>query len=496
MAAPRPLAELVGVDLRSLALLRIGVGTLGIVDLVQRAADLRAHYTDFGILPAALLSGYSIQSQWTLHGLVSGSAVAVAALFVLHGACYAALALGWRTRLAGLAAWLLLCSLQWRNPPLHHGGDVMLRLLLFFGLLLPWNARLSLDARAGRAPRFASDLYTSAGSLALLLQICAVYGFAVLHRTGSEWWTGEALHYALHYDLFATRAAARLRELPWLLPPLTLFTVWMEGLGPLLAFSPVWRGPLRSFAVLAFVGLHLGIWVLFSLGLFPWVFMVAWLVFLPAWFWERLPAALQPGPLAQPRPGERSFFGLRPAGQALAGFLIAYVYLCNWNTLTDRFETRRLSDAWTEPARWLFIDQRWGLFAPNPPHQDGWYAERGELASGERVNLLDPSRPSDLAKPAVVSESLGIRWREFFYVLDWNPAVSSLRALRELALPRLERDARGTGAAGAPLSLLRAGADRAGGAGARAHRDAPGPTNANGAAPLPALPRQAELESD
>lgn len=420
MPARRTLAELFGVDLRSLALVRIGVGALGAVDLVQRAADLRAHYTDFGILPADLLALYSVQSHWTLHGLLSGSATAVAALFVLHGACYAALALGWHTRLAGLAAWLLLCSLQWRNPPLHHGGDVMLRLLLFFGLLLPWNARFSLDARAGRAPRFGSDLYASAGSLALLLQVCAVYWFAVLHRSGSEWWTGEALHYALHYEIFAKPAAARLLEHAWLLPPLTVFTAWMEGIGPLLAFSPVWRGPLRSFVAFAFVGFHLGIHVLFSLGLFPWVFSVAWLAFLPGWLWDRLPHALRPPPPEPPAPGSPRFFGLHPLGQALAAFLIAYAYLCNWNTLTDRFETRRLADDWTEPARWLFIDQRWGLFAPNPPHQDGWYVERGELASGERVNVLDPSRPSDFAKPSDVSASLGLRWREFFYVLDWN----------------------------------------------------------------------------
>src|SRR6188508_3787652 len=40
-----------GLDLRSLAVFRMGVGYLLLSDLVRRAFDLRAHYTDVGVLP-------------------------------------------------------------------------------------------------------------------------------------------------------------------------------------------------------------------------------------------------------------------------------------------------------------------------------------------------------------------------------------------------------------------------------------------------------------
>ena len=43
--------EIFGIDLRSLALLRVGLALLVIIDLVQRSFDLKAHYTDLGILP-------------------------------------------------------------------------------------------------------------------------------------------------------------------------------------------------------------------------------------------------------------------------------------------------------------------------------------------------------------------------------------------------------------------------------------------------------------
>ena len=50
--------ELFGVDLRSLALLRVSLAIIVLLDLAYRANDLKAHYTDLGILPrSALMSG-------------------------------------------------------------------------------------------------------------------------------------------------------------------------------------------------------------------------------------------------------------------------------------------------------------------------------------------------------------------------------------------------------------------------------------------------------
>ncbi len=57
--ASRPLSRYLerayGLDLRSLALFRIGLAALILGDLIWRARDLRAFYTDFGVLPRAVL---------------------------------------------------------------------------------------------------------------------------------------------------------------------------------------------------------------------------------------------------------------------------------------------------------------------------------------------------------------------------------------------------------------------------------------------------------
>jgi hypothetical protein len=82
-ARPSRLAELFGVDLRSLALVRIGVGTLLLADLALRSRDFRAHYTDFGILPREAIAGHGWVALYTLHAAASPSALAVGALFAL-----------------------------------------------------------------------------------------------------------------------------------------------------------------------------------------------------------------------------------------------------------------------------------------------------------------------------------------------------------------------------------------------------------------------------
>ncbi|MGA1192190.1 MAG: HTTM domain-containing protein, partial [Bdellovibrionota bacterium] len=58
LGAPQPKSKLPRwfrsyccLDTRSLALFRIALGLLLLIDLINRAKFLRAHYTDFGVLP-------------------------------------------------------------------------------------------------------------------------------------------------------------------------------------------------------------------------------------------------------------------------------------------------------------------------------------------------------------------------------------------------------------------------------------------------------------
>jgi hypothetical protein len=103
-------------DLRVLAAFRIGLALIILWDLGERLPDLTAHYTDAGVFPRALISlHFGEVGPVALHAL-SGSAAWQAALFAAAILCALALLVGWKTRWAALASWLLMLSLHHRNP--------------------------------------------------------------------------------------------------------------------------------------------------------------------------------------------------------------------------------------------------------------------------------------------------------------------------------------------------------------------------------------------
>ena len=168
------LRNLFAVDLRSLALLRIGLGVSVLADVITRAFDLVGLYTDRGVLPRDLLLAMDGRGVYlSAHYWASAHPVSQGALFAFTAGCAIALLVGWRTRWVTLLCWYLVASVQVRQPLSYIGGDSILRLLLFWGLFLPLSARFSVDAAQGRVrPR--PDSFISGGTVALLLQVCVI----------------------------------------------------------------------------------------------------------------------------------------------------------------------------------------------------------------------------------------------------------------------------------------------------------------------------------
>ena len=124
--------QLLSIDTRSLGLLRIALAGLVLFDLLQRSVDLRAHYTDFGVLPT-WATKYILSYKplhWSLH-LWSGSWQWQALLFSIAGVAAVCMLCGYRTRWATVITWILFASLHTRHPVVLNGGDHLLRMLLF-----------------------------------------------------------------------------------------------------------------------------------------------------------------------------------------------------------------------------------------------------------------------------------------------------------------------------------------------------------------------------
>ena len=280
--------ELFGADLRSLAVFRIVLAILVLADLANRATDLSAHYTDKGVLPRTVLT-QEVLSRWSFSlNVMNGEVFFQVLLFGVGVLAALALLVGYRTRLVTVIVWVVLLSIQYRNPMVYNSGAILLRLLLFWGMFLPLGAYWSLDRALNAVPARLSMRFLSLATVGLFMQIAFMYWFTALRKTGPEWRVdGTALYYALNSDQLVTPIGVYLSQFPELLKVLTFSSLGLEAFGPFLLFFPFFSGPVRTATVLAFMSFHFGIWLTLDLELFPWISAFCMVCFLPGWFWNR-----------------------------------------------------------------------------------------------------------------------------------------------------------------------------------------------------------------
>ncbi len=182
--------------------------------------------------------------------------------------------------------------MQARDPVILHGGDDVIRLLLFWSMFAPLNGRWSLDSllNPSRPPLHVAN--ASWGTQALMLQLCFIYWFTAAWKWHPIWIKeGSAIYYALSLDQFAKPLGKVLIQYPDVMRAMTHGTVALELLGPFFLFIPIWTARVRLLVVLTFIAFHAGIGLTMALGTFPWICSAAWLMFVPALVWERLGSA-------------------------------------------------------------------------------------------------------------------------------------------------------------------------------------------------------------
>ena len=480
------IVELFGADLRSLAVFRIVLALLALADLTIRATDLYQHYTDAGVLPRTVLVE-EILSSWAFSlNLMNGGSFFQALLFGVAALAALGMLVGYRTRLMTFVVWIVLLSIQVRNPLVNGSESLLLRMLLFWGMLLPLGAYWSVDRARSALPR-PSPRFLSLATFGLFMQIAFVYWFTAALKSGPEWRSDfTALYYALSLDQLATPIGHFLLGFPTLLQVLTFGTFALEATGLILLFCPFFTGPVRTGAALAVMSLHFGIWLTMDIGIFPWISAFCMVCFFPTWFWEKAamlhsallgrfenarrlqrtavrsaeavvafsrtilafladarqllfgtpapqgdPLAATVPPLAVGTTGQgETVAGARHeplvedpaelqsslATNLLAFFFVFYI-LC-WNLTTVTSFT--LPEKTVPLGTFLGLEQYWGMFAPSPSKEDGWYVIPGELRDGQKVDLMPITRddygvyPVSYEKPQDVPATYkNEHWRKY-----------------------------------------------------------------------------------
>jgi hypothetical protein len=380
-------------DVRSLALMRIAVAVTVLVDLARRLVHATEHYSDAGVLPRDVAGAVSWLADVSLLSL-SGSLAWVVAVFVVAIVLALCVLVGWRTRIATPALWVVLLGIQHRNALIWDHRDALFSCSLLFGTLLPWGAAVSLDARRDgplRDPR-----HSGPAVAAYIVQIACIYLFAALMKDGPEWRSDfTAVERAVSIEYWARPIAQVVIDHPGLAQVLTVGTLLLEfAVAPLLLCP--WRtGALRWIAVGGIGALQLGFALFLWLDTFPMIATAMTLGLLPSSLWS------SHTPLTEP-PVERTRW-IRAAATALA----AYILALNVLSLSS-------DPAWPRhPAELLGIPQDWSMFAPSPSRLDGWFVVLARRSDGSSTDLL--GERADGLRPASFRE--GIRTtRELVYM--------------------------------------------------------------------------------
>jgi len=92
--------------------------------------------------------------------------------------------------------------------------------------------------------------------------------------------------------------------------------------------------------------------------------------------------------------------------------LLFLLYVVNWNFATFYAYPVSPKIHWIGPT--LRIDQWWGMFAPHPPKESGWFVVHGKLSDGTEVDVLKGGGPVSFAKPELFSATMPAqRWRTY-----------------------------------------------------------------------------------
>lgn len=433
---------LAAADLRPVALFRITFGLVALSEIADFSPFLRVGLSDEGFWPRSTALAGDV-GRFSLMD-VSGPPWVAAGYWLLTLVACGCFILGWHSRLATLATFLLASGMMERNPFICDYSDQVVRVLLFWSLFLPVGNWYSIDAALARANGRPLPREGSALELRLIgLQLGWIYLCTFLWKLpGETWRDGTAVHFALGNDHDYTRVLGHLvRSIPWCTTAATYMTLVIEAAFLPLVFLPFWQPRAKAMGLVSGAAMHVGIWLTMCVGEFSWLMIATYpLLFEPSWVdwtvarvlraWERVKLPIgslfPPSLLARavdPRDGHallaaatgprRAPFAAlvvgtaRRAGRAA---LVALFAACVWSSapLPERLTIpSRLATI----VRTLELWQWWAMFAPNPCMADVELVGNGKLVDGTKVDVLHGDKPAGPLPPSM-HEFLASRWTD------------------------------------------------------------------------------------
>lgn len=297
----KKIISIITFDTRSLALLRVCIGCIIILDILSRIPDAVAFYTDDGFLPrSVIISQYSHISRWSVY-FVSGNIWFVYGVMGLALLTALSLIVGYRTRMSIILSWILLLSLHNRNEFVTQGGDNLFHAVVFWMMFLPIGSSFSLDSvlegkknldssasvHKSKQNKINTKIATF-GTTAFLIQVLIANISAGVLKSGVEWTS----------ELSATMYASRVTYLntgfsrffshfpPFLMKSFTFYLKWVEIIAPLLLLIPFKNHIFRYISIIALILMLVVCGFSLHIFHFPLVWGATLLALIPSQFWD------------------------------------------------------------------------------------------------------------------------------------------------------------------------------------------------------------------
>jgi len=386
-------------DLRSLAFFRIGTALVLLADLFDKARHIEVFYSDQGVLPRSIIAEYwEDYFSISIHSL-SGHWYFQAIIFCFAGYFALRLLIGYRTRLTSIICWILFLSLNNRNLSIIHGGDMLLLMMLFWGMFLPWAARWSVDSLLGIKTSVKNKI-SSLITFALIVQVGSIYLLSGLHKTGAEWYPDfTAVYYSLSYLQYARPFGDFLLNYPMIMKFLSFFVYYFWHIIPFLLVLPFYNHIGRLIVIPIVVITQIAFGFTMELGIFPWITSVAMFALIPSWFWDKYLNKLRWNGivklinrfwryLIQKRRLKLRTFHILYQNK-LANFIALgttiYILFFQLNCFGIPFG---LNGKLQLPGNYLSLNYCWALFSPAPPIDNRWFIAPAIMKNGFEIDLL------------------------------------------------------------------------------------------------------------
>jgi len=442
-------------DLRSIALMRIAVAGVLIGDLIDRILQFEHFYSIDGVIPFASAEDYyANMATWSFHLLLENDTYQLV-LFSVHLILAIGLLLGFKSRLTAAGCWLLFGSLIARAPVLLTGGDMLMASMLFWLIWLPSGCFFSLDSK--RDPPVSSALRThcSLATVGLLMQFIVMYTLTGIYKWNPEWHNGTALFVIMDDHALTKPLGIWLTNFPNILTLLTYSTLVLELAAPVLLLSPVATERFRSVGVIAFFGLHLGIFLTMEVLGFSPISIAGLLGLTPAILWERKPLKWLPSrvdtlfPSVENDTTQQAGVNVAPSiashgrlakvlSEVGAGAgLVCMLFFASWQMLLHA-EMVQMNQRINWAVHQLRMDQTWTMF--HIPSQLCYrYLLEGRDSNGDFVDLLrgNKTRESVDDRPGIPEDPIRFessRWlllyRQMGTTQYFNQQLHTIRYLQ------------------------------------------------------------------